>query len=92
MGALPTSRAAHEGASAFETGLIRLLPHYPDGPSVAAELTGQKTDSVYRLYAMTDEDALAEGVEKLARLHGSSSESGEGRTAIPLDEAREAGS
>lgn len=71
---------------------MRLLPHYSGGPSGAAELTGHKTESDYRRYAIADEDALAEGVEKLARLHGSSSESGEGRTAIPLDEAREAGS
>lgn len=37
--------------------------------SVAMKLTGHKTEAVYRRYAITDARALAEGVEKLARLH-----------------------
>ena len=37
--------------------------------SVAMKLTGHKTESVYRRYAIADAAALAEGVEKLARLH-----------------------
>lgn len=49
--------------------------------SVATELTGHKTESVYRRYAIADEAALQEGVEKLARLHG---DSDEGRSTIPL--------
>ncbi|MHC4493607.1 MAG: tyrosine-type recombinase/integrase [Planctomycetota bacterium] len=38
--------------------------------SVAMKLSGHKTESVYRRYAIADAAALAEGVEKLARLHG----------------------
>jgi integrase len=37
--------------------------------SVAMKLTGHKTEAVYRRYAIADSVALAEGVEKLARLH-----------------------
>ncbi len=37
--------------------------------SVAMKLTGHKTEAVYRRYAIADEVALAEGVEKLAKLH-----------------------
>ena len=33
------------------------------------KLTGHKTESVYRRYAIADRRALAEGVEKLAHLH-----------------------
>lgn len=37
--------------------------------SVAMKLTGHKTESVYRRYAIADSKALEEGVGKLARLH-----------------------
>ena len=33
------------------------------------KLTGHKTEAVYRRYAIADSEALAEGVEKLAKLH-----------------------
>ena len=36
--------------------------------AVAMKLTGHKTESVYRLYAIADAASLSEGVEKLARL------------------------
>lgn len=42
--------------------------------SVAMKLTGHKTESVYRRYAIADSRALAEGVEKLARLHAAPAE------------------
>jgi integrase len=51
--------------------------------SVAMELTGHKTESVYRRYAIADSRALEEGVEKLARLF----ESQERRTVVPIREA-----
>ena len=38
--------------------------------SVAMKLTGHKTESVYRRYAIVSEADLAEGVSKLALLHG----------------------
>lgn len=51
--------------------------------SVATKLTGHKTESVYRRYAIADEAALREGVEKLARLH-SEGAAQEERTAVSL--------
>lgn len=52
--------------------------------SVAMKLTGHKTEAVYRRYAIADAAALAEGVEKLARLHqGEASR----RKVVPLQEA-----
>lgn len=53
--------------------------------SVAMKLTGHKTEAVYRRYAIADQVALSEGVEKLARLHQGV---GEGRKVIPMREAR----
>ena len=38
--------------------------------SVATKLTGHKTEAVYRRYAITNEQDLAEGIAKLAKLHG----------------------
>jgi integrase len=59
--------------------------------SVAMKLTGHKTESVYRRYAIADEAALSEGVEKLARLHASRGPKGaEGRSAVSLREAKDA--
>jgi integrase len=50
--------------------------------SVATKLTGHKTEAVYRRYAIADEAALQEGVEKLAQMH--EGRSGEERSAVPL--------
>jgi len=41
--------------------------------SVAMKLTGHKTESVYRRYAIVSEADLAEGVGKLAALHHAAS-------------------
>ena len=41
--------------------------------SVAMKLTGHKTESVLRRYAIVSEADLREGVAKLARLHESTS-------------------
>jgi integrase len=49
--------------------------------SVAMKLTGHKTENVYRRYAIADSRAMAEGVEKLARLHGAAPEP---RKVVPL--------
>lgn len=48
--------------------------------SVAMKLTGHKTESIYKRYAIADKDAKEEGVEKLARhLHQQ-----EERTVVPF--------
>lgn len=56
--------------------------------SVATKLTGHKTEAVYRRYAIADEAALQEGVEKLAAMHADT-EAQEDRTAVPLRRAQE---
>lgn len=54
--------------------------------SVAMKLTGHKTESVYRRYAIVNESDLAVGVAKLARLHEAlGAEEGE-RKVVPLSE------
>jgi integrase len=55
--------------------------------SVAMKLTGHKTEAVYRRYAIADAASLAEGVEKLARLHEGKSEA---RKVVPITQVREA--
>lgn len=51
--------------------------------SVAMKLTGHKTESVYRRYAIADAKALEEGVEKLARMHETDDQE---RTVVPMRE------
>jgi len=58
--------------------------------SVAMKLSGHKTESVYRRYAIADARAMEEGVEKLARLHAGSQDRAEGARVLPLEAAREA--
>lgn len=48
---------------------VRNLERAGVSRSVAMKLTGQKTESVYRRYAITSAADLAEGVQKLAALH-----------------------
>ena len=45
------------------------------------KLTGHKTEAVYRRYAITSTADLAEGVAKLATLHGSEKPT---RTILPF--------
>ena len=47
----------------------------------------QKTEAIYRRYAITDRRYLAEGVEKLARLHQTAKEK---RVVIPIRESKDA--
>ena len=79
-------RAAYQGEGAIRTlvrpGLIGRIPHDLRrtavralerggvSRSVAMKLTGHKTESVYRRYAIVAEQDLKEGVAKLAALHG----------------------
>ncbi len=81
-------KAGHEGAwfHDLRRTAVRNLERAGVSRSVAMKLTGHKTESVYRRYAIADEAALQEGVEKLAALH---QDDEEGRTTIPLKEARE---
>ena len=46
---------------------VRRLERAGASRSVATKLTGHKTESVYRRYAIVAEADLAEGVQKLAR-------------------------
>lgn len=55
--------------------------------SVATKLTGHKTEAVYRRYAIADEAALQEGVQKLAALHADTDHQ-QDRSAIPLRQAQ----
>lgn len=50
--------------------------------SVGMSLSGHKTDSIYRRYAIVDAAAQAVGVEKLARLH--EADAGERQKVVPL--------
>jgi integrase len=53
----------------FRRTAVRNLERAGVSRSVAMKLTGHKTESVYRRYAIVSEGDLAEGVAKLARLH-----------------------
>jgi integrase len=63
---------------------VRNLERAGVSRSVATKLTGHKTEAIYRRYAIADEEALREGVEKLAKLHGGPQEP---RKVIPLEGA-----
>jgi integrase len=63
---------------------VRNLERAGVSRSVAMKLTGHKTEAVYRRYAIADSAALAEGVEKLARLHA---EEPHERKVLPLNQA-----
>ncbi len=63
---LPT-RIMHD----FRRTAVRNLERAGVPRSVAMKLTGHKTESVYRRYAIVSEADLREGVAKLARLHES---------------------
>ena len=64
---------------------VRNLERAGVSRSVAMKLTGHKTESVYRRYAIADTAAQQEGVAKLARLHA---EAGGDRKVVPIHEAQ----
>ncbi|MBW3553721.1 MAG: site-specific integrase [Gemmatimonadetes bacterium] len=68
---------------------VRTLERAGVSRSVAMKLTGHKTEVVYRRYAIADAAALAEGVEKLTKLHATSS--AERRTVVPIREGAGSG-
>lgn len=60
---------------------VRNLERAGVSRSVAMKLTGHRTEAVYRRYAVSSAADLAEGVAKLAALHGAPSGS---RTVVPI--------
>lgn len=56
----------------FRRTAVRTLERAAVARSVAMKLTGHKTESIYRRYAIVSEADLSVGVAKLARLHESS--------------------
>jgi integrase len=60
---------------------VRNLERAGVSRSVAMQLTGHKTEAVYRRYAITSTADLAEGVAKLATLHGAEKSA---RTVLPF--------
>ena len=54
--------------------------------SVAMKLTGHRTESVYRRYAIVSEADLSEGVAKLAALHEAQDGTAAPRTVVPFPE------
>jgi integrase len=58
----------------FRRTAVRNLERAGVPRSVAMMLTGHKTESVYRRYAIVSESDLSEGVAKLAALHQANSE------------------
>lgn len=82
-------RAGHAGAWFHDlrrTAVVN-LERAGVSRSVATELTGHETEAVYARYAIADAAALAEGVEKLAKLHGA--EPGD-RKVVPIGERKAA--
>jgi hypothetical protein len=66
-GSLQAGRLFHD----LRRTAVRNLERAGVPRSVATKLTGHKTESVYRRYAIADSKALAQGVEKLAGMHAS---------------------
>lgn len=64
--------AGHEGRLVHDLrrSAVRNLERAGVSRSVAMKPTGHKTEAVYRRYAITSAADLAEGVQKLAALHG----------------------
>ena len=61
--------APERGVEALDTGLSAFLFERAGVPrSVAMKLSGHKTESIYRRYAIVSEADLAEGVRKVAAL------------------------
>ena len=67
---------------------VRALERAGVPRSVAMKLTGHKTESVYRRYAIVDEADLSEGVKKLAALRGAVRAQAESGPVANLSDAR----
>jgi integrase len=66
----------------FRRTAVRNLERAGVPRSVAMKLTGHKTESVYRRYAIVSEADLSEGVRKLAALHEADPKAN--RTVLPM--------
>ena len=68
---MPVVRLDIQGACSTTYGgaQVRNLERAGVSRSVAMKLTGHKTESVYRRYAIASEADLSEGVRKLASVH-----------------------
>jgi integrase len=73
-----TGRIPHD----FRRTAVRNLERSGVPRSVAMKLTGHKTESVYRRYAIVAQADLVEGVKKLAALHATEGTSV--RTVVPF--------
>lgn len=74
----------------FRRTAVRNLERAGVPRSVAMKLTGHKTESVYRRYAIVAEADLREGVAKLAKLHESQAGSIPSPTVVPMNGRRSA--
>jgi integrase len=72
----------------FRRTAVRNLERAGVPRSVAMKLTGHKTESVYRRYAIVAEADLREGVAKLAKLHEGPAGSIPSPTVVPLNGRR----
>jgi integrase len=70
----------------FRRAAVRNLERAGVPRSVAMQLTGHKTEAVYRRYAIVAEAELREGVAKLATLHAAPAAA---RTVLPFPRAAE---
>ncbi len=70
----------------FRRTAVRNLERAGVARSVAMKLTGHKTETVYRRYAIVSESDLAEGVKKLAALHAATT-SPPGTVVVPIAQA-----
>jgi len=68
----------------FRRTAVRNLERAGVPRSVAMKLTGHKTETVYRRYAIVSPADLKAGVEKLARLHVEQSESAPAKVVVVL--------
>ena len=66
---MPNKKEEVPTLSVSDRTAVRNLERAGVPRSVAVRLTGHRTESIYRRYAIVAHQDLAEGVEKLAKLH-----------------------